>query len=416
MLNNKRILIVGNKLSGTSAYVFALNSGGKPEFYTDDLVIRRNSFDFAVISPGVSKHSTVYYKIKAQGIPILSELDFAYLNTLFNSISVTGTNGKTTVVNMVNGLLEVVGISSEKVGNIGIPFSSLNDNTLRIAELSSFMLEQSRYFRTDYSCITNITVDHLDYHLTRENYKNAKLKLISFTKKGICFDPSVIDQSLLPSRLQRITYSLGKDTDIFLDDSWICYREKGKTIKIIDIRGMQLVGTHNIENSMSALGLCILSNGYNANYAKFLSRYRGEKYRNEFVGIINSHRVYNDSKGTNVSSVIASYKTMNGATALILGGYDKGESYRPLFDIIKNGDRIYAQGDNGLSISDGASRANIKNTYCGTLEEAIVKALSCGCDNVLFSPGTSSFDRFTSYEQRGKFFDDYVKEFAKKAI
>lgn len=416
MLNNKRILIVGNKLSGTSAYIYALNSGAKPEFYTEKMLIDRTMFDFAVISPGISKHCAEYYKLKAIGIPILSELDFAYLNTLFKSISVTGTNGKTTVVNMVYGMLDSVGIHCEMVGNIGIPFSSLSNNTLRIAEISSFMLEQSRYYRTDYSCITNITVDHIEYHQTQEKYREAKLKLFSFTKKGVCIDPANIEESLIPNRLSKITYSLDKDTDIYLDNGHICFREGGKSYKAIDLSKVQLLGVHNIQNAMSALGLCILSNGYNSNYVDFLYNYKGEKYRNVYVGTIYSKKVYNDSKGTNVSSVIASYRTMKGSTALILGGYDKGESYRPLFDILTKSDRVFTQGDNGEKISDEASRANIMNTYCKTLEEAIIRALNSKCDNILFSPGTSSFDRFTSYEQRGEFFDEYIKRIKKKSF
>lgn len=416
MLNNKKILIVGNKLSGTSAYIYALNSGAKPEFYTEKMVIDRNMFDFAVISPGISKHSTEYYKLKTIGMPILSELDFAYLNTLFRSISITGTNGKTTVVNMVNGMLDGIGIKSEMVGNIGIPFSSLTDYTLRIAELSSFMLEQSEYFRTDYSCITNITADHLEYHKTQERYREAKLKLFSFTKKGVCFNPANIEESLIPNRLSKITYSLDKNTDIYVDKGHICFRECGTAYKAIDLSKIQLSGVHNIENAMSALSLCILSNGFNYNYADFLYKYKGEKYRNTFLGMIDSMKVYNDSKGTNVSSVIASYRTMKGSTALILGGYDKGESYRPLFDILNKSDRVFTQGDNGEKISVEASRTNVMNTYCKTLEEAIIRALNSKCDNILFSPGTSSFDRFISYVQRGEFFDEYIKKIKKKAV
>lgn len=416
MLNNKKVLIVGNKLSGTSAYIYALNSGAKPEFYTEEMVIARNTFDFAVISPAVSKHSSVYFKLKSIGIPILSELDFAYLNTLFKSISVTGTNGKTTVVNMVNGMLNCTGIQCEMVGNMGIPFSSLKDNNLRIAELSSFMLEQSRYFRTDYSCITNITVDHLEYHKTLEKYKDAKLKLFSFTKKGVCYNPLKLKGCRIPQNIKIITYSLENNTDIYLDDHYICYRENGRLYKAVDINEMKLIGKHNIENAMSALGLCILSNGFNRNYADFLYHYKGEKYRNNFVGIINSKNVYNDSKGTNVSAVIASYRMMKGSTALILGGYDKGESYRPLLNILKSKDRVFAQGDNGKKVIEEASRENIMNTYCKTLEEAIIRALNSDCDNILFSPGTSSFDRFVSYEQRGEFFDEYIRKFEKKTF
>lgn len=408
MLKGKRILIVGSGLSGKSVFSYAKKVEAIPTFYSDRLDINLKCFDLAVISPAVSRSSREYIRVKGCGIPIYSELDFAYLASPFRSISVTGTNGKTTTVNMVKGMLESAGVSSELLGNMGIPFTSRKSDDLQICELSSFMLEQSRFYQSDYSCITNITVDHLDYHKTIEKYKKAKLKLISLTKDGIAYNPESYPLPEL-NKKRLITYSLNRKTDIYIKNGTVFYREKEIDYRLIDIDEIKLKGNNNIENALSAFALCILANGFNLKYADFLRVYKGERYRCEFVDVINGKNVYNDSKGTNVSSVISAYEKMNGTTAILLGGYDKGESYKPLLQRLSEGDIVFISGDNRNEIYKDAIKCNVLANNCKSLEEAIIKALNSKADNILFSPGCSSFDRFSSYAERGKFFYDFIK-------
>lgn len=411
MLKNKRILILGKGISGKAVYDYARSEGAKAEFYDDNVVVDKRNFDFAVISPGISKSQNIYIKVKGSGIPIFSELDFAYLNKPFSSLAVTGTNGKTTVALMVYGMLKNANIECEPIGNMGIPFCTFSNNCQKVAEISSFMLEQSKYFRTDYSCITNITVDHLQFHITREKYRNAKLKLLSFSKKGIVYNPDRFDFLPYVKGKNSLTYSVNRKADLFVKDNTIFYNDSYKTYGLLNIDDMKISGKHNVENTLSALGLCIISHGYRKEYASFLKEYRGEKYRNEYKGIIKGKKVYNDSKGTNVSSTVASYETMSGSTAILVGGYDKGESFLPLLERLNQKDVLYVFGDNAEKIVDEAGKNNVRNHYCKTIEEAFVKAIFDKVDNILFSPACSSFDRFENFEKRGEFFDEFIEKF-----
>lgn len=413
MLKIKGILILGNGISGRAVYEYARSEGANAVFFHDGISVDKTKFDFAVISPGISKSQNCYIKIKGSGIPVFSELDFAYLNKPFRSLSVTGTNGKTTVALMVCGMLKKANIECEPIGNMGIPFCSFKTNFPKVAEVSSFMLEQSKFFRTDYSCITNITVDHLQYHVTREKYRKAKLKLLSFSEKGIVYNPERFDFLPFVAGKKSLTYSINGKTDLFVKNGIIYYNDRYKTYGILNIDDMKISGKHNVENTLSALGLCIISFGYHSGYADFLKEYRGEKFRNEYKGIINGKRVYNDSKGTNVSSTVASYETMSGCTAILVGGYDKGESFAPLFERINQKDVLYVFGDNSEKIVAEAGKNNIRNHLCKTIEEAFVKALFDKVDNILFSPACSSFDRFENFEKRGEFFDEFIEKFKK---
>ena len=411
MLKNKKILIMGSGLTGKAAYDFAVSRGATAVFFDENTVDDKKRFDFAIISPGISKYKNEYIKVKGSGIPIFSELDFAYLNNPFRSLSVSGTNGKTTVALMVTGMLNRAGIKTEPIGNMGIPFCSFSSDCLKVAEISSFTLEQSKFFKTDYSCITNITVDHLQYHGTQKKYENAKYKLFSFTDKGIVYNPSRFDVSKYTKDKKTMTYSVDGTADLFVYNNTIFYKDSYKTYKIINIDEMKISGKHNVENTLSALGLCIISNGLLRGYDEFLREYKGEKFRNEYRGVINAKKIYNDSKGTNVSSTVASLETMKGATAILLGGFDKGESFSPLFEKTTKNDVIYAFGDNSEKICSEAGKHNVRNHLCKTLEEAVIKALSDNVDNVLFSPACSSFDRFQNFEKRGEFFDEFIEKF-----
>lgn len=410
-MKNKRVLVVGNGLTGKAVFEKVNELGGRAEFFEIGKELSLKDYDFSVISPGISRKSETYIKLKGSGIPIYSELDFAFLLEPFKAISVTGTNGKTTVVNLICGMLNSANINASLVGNVGVPFCKREKSDWYVAELSSFMLEQSKFFKSAYSSITNIAEDHKEYHVTFERYKNAKRKLLKHTEKGVVFDEKHVKKEWIPQNLKTLQYSSeDKSADIFLEDDEIKYREKGNVYKFIELEKMKIFGMHNVDNVMNALGLSIISNGFHKEYAQFVEAYSGEKWRLEYKGIINEKKVFNDSKGTNVASVIAGYRCMKGETALILGGYDKKESYKPLFKILNDGDRAFICGDNANEISEEAGKLNVIHTKTPTLEEAIIKAFKSNVKNVLFSPGCSSFDRFTSFEERGKFFDEFIEK------
>lgn len=411
MLKNKRVLVVGNGLTGKAVFKKVFELGGVAEYYEEDKDLSLNNYDLSVISPGISRREHTYIRLKGSGIPIYSEVDFAYLTNPFNAISITGTNGKTTVVNLVNGMLNSAGISATPVGNVGVPFCEAPKADWWVSEVSSFMLEQSKFFKSMYSTITNIEPDHKEYHITFERYRRAKLKLLKMTERGVVYNADYIKRELIPRNLDVIRYSIeDKTADIYVDNNKICYRENGKIFELLEIASINLVGKHNLENIMNAFGLSIMSNGYRKEYTEFVKAYKGEAYRLVYCGIKNGKKIYNDSKGTNVSAVISAYKCMNGRTALILGGYDKKESYKPLFKVLQKGDIALISGDNGDTVSKEAGKCNVIHYHCKTLEEAIVRAVNSDTENVLFSPGCSSYDRFANFEERGKFFDEFIEK------
>lgn len=411
MIKSKMVLVVGNGLTGKAVFEKTFELGGSAEYYVEGMDISGRVFDIAVISPGISKKSKTYIHLKGSGIPIYSELDFAYLTKPFKSLCISGTNGKTTVANLVCGMLNSANVSATMLGNMGIPFCKMNYADWQVTELSSFMIEQSRFFRSTYSTITNIAPDHKEYHITFERYRRAKLKLFKLTENGVVYNQNRIDKACIPQNLKTLRYDINDNTaDIFVDNGKICYKENSHNFEVMDVNEIKIIGSHNLENILNALGLCIISNGLKKEYADFIKEYKGEKYRLEYKGIINQKRVFNDSKGTNVASVISAYECMKGKTALILGGYDKKESYRPLFEKVKKGDIAFISGDNREVISSEAGKCNVLHTKCTTLEEAIIRAVNSNVENVLFSPGCSSFDRFTSFEERGKFFDEFIEK------
>lgn len=411
MIRKKRVLVVGNGLTGKAVFEKTNELGGKAEYFDVKKDLTLEDYDFSVISPGISRKSETYIKLKGSGIPIYSEVDFAFMLEPFKAISVSGTNGKTTVVNLICGMLNSANIDASLVGNVGVPFCQRKKSDWYVAEISSFMLEQSKFFRSQYSAITNIAPDHKEFHGTFERYKKAKLKLFKYTEKGVVFDEKHIKKDWVPENLQTLRYSIDdKSADIFVEDEEIKYREKGQTFKVVNFDKIHIVGRHNVENIMNSLGLCVISNGFRKGYADFIESYRGEKWRLEYKGVINGKKVFNDSKGTNVAAVMTAYRCMKGTTALILGGYDKKESYRPLFEILKAGDKAIISGDNAEIVSEEAGKANVIHVKTSTLEEAIIKAFKSNVQNILFSPGCSSFDRFTSFEERGKFFDEFIEK------
>lgn len=411
MIKNKSVLVVGNGLTGKAVFEKAFELGGSAEYYAEGMDLTQRVFDIAVISPGISKKSKTYIHLKGSGIPIYSELDFAYLIKPFKSLCISGTNGKTTVANLVCGMLNSANVSASMLGNMGVPFCRMKDAEWQVTELSSFMIEQSKFFRSSYSTITNIAPDHKEYHITFERYKKAKIKLFKLTENGVVYNQNRIDKVYIPKNLKNLRYDINDNTaDIYVDNGKIYYKEDSHIFNVIDVEDIKIIGNHNLENVLGALALCIISNGYKKEYVEFIKEYKGEKYRLEYKGIINQKKVFNDSKGTNVASVISAYKCMNGKTALILGGYDKKQSYRPLFEKVKKGDIAFISGDNREVISNEAGKCNVLHNMCTTLEEAIIRAVNSNVDNVLFSPGCSSFDRFTSFEERGKFFDEFIEK------
>ena len=400
-LNDKKILVCGNGLSGQAVFCKTKELSATPVYYEDGIDVK--DYDLAVVSPSFSIKGDLYRKLMANSIPTYSEIDLAYLLYPRKMIGVTGTNGKTTTVKLVEGMLNSAKVDALAAGNIGIPLITSRIAEVTVCEISSFMLEQSSFIRCEYSAITNIEKDHLDRHGTFGEYERCKRKIYQLTLKGIALNAA--DKTKTREDLKKISYSSNKDSDVKVKDGKIyCYDEP-----IIKIEDIALKGNRNLQNVLCALSLCYLYKGYDTRYTDFLGEYSGEPYRMTYKGNIRGKEVYNDSKGTNVAATLAALKEIEGSVCLILGGYGKEEDYDLFFRSLDDRNIFYCvYGKNAKEISSYAEKYERPYKTYRTLDEATEKAFSVNCKTILFSPTTSSFDAFSSYMERGKYFDELL--------
>jgi len=408
-LKGKRILIFGNGLSGQAVFFKAKELDAIPRYWQGEIILRKTT-DIAVISPYFSKRDKIYADLISEGIPVYSEIDFAYLTTPRDIIAISGTNGKTTTVKITDGLLRSAGVDSTIAGNVGVPLTTSKNSKITVCEISSFMLEQSFFIRPLISTITNVEPDHLERHKTFGEYFRTKLKLFDLTQ-----DYAILEKGGIippPEKLKKFYYSKTEKADLYVKENVIKYCDKNEEFDVVNVDEIALKGDYNLNNVLSALSLSIVYNGFNENYAEFLKEYKGEKFRFEYLGIVKNKKIYNDSKGTNCASTLAALNNLNGKIILLIGGYDKGEDYGVFFDKLKGKDIFYCiYGASGKRISEEAEKKGVKYVFYKNIEKAIRFALELNGDNLLFSPTTSSYDAFQNFEERGLFFNKIIEEY-----
>lgn len=397
-LSGKRCLIFGNGISGKGALSRLNKLNGTGNFY--DGSFKREDYDFAVISPYMSIYSKEYARLISSGIPVFSEPDFAFLTGTDTTIGVTGTNGKTTVVRYVEQLFKGIGKEGKGIGNIGYALSSYYGNG-GICEISSYMLEQSSYFKCDYSVVTNIQPDHLDRHRTFAEYRRVKLKMFALTRKGIAVNINSPFYNDIPKSKIIIEYSLSDKGNLFVSGDKIVYNDGSRHILY---EGANIPCGYERENYLQALALCIMTCGLSEAYFKV--KLKKDLYRMQYMGIYNGKKVYNDSKGTNIGATLAGLSSLEGNTILIVGGYDKGEDYSKL---MVGGFKLYIIGQNANKIIKSAEEYNKEYLYFNSLSDALDSALKADCDNILFSPTCASFDQYNSYIERGEHFNELLR-------
>lgn len=428
--NGKRVLVIGKGASGMAAVDVLLSLGAHPVVYDDydhlpcsveQYTLGRirdsiHTFDCGILSPAIALNNPLVRLCGEYGIPLMSELDLAYTLCPGGIVAVTGTNGKTTTVCLVERLLRSIGINARAVGNIGVPFSrvaaSMRPDDVAVVEVSSFMLEQSRCFACDQAAILNISPDHLQRHGSMQEYRRCKSRLLDHAA-GYCTDADMPD---LPTRadIPCMRYSLvDSDCDAYVADSAVFVRDGGRIIRVIDVDQLGLRGRHNLRNVLCALCLCVMRCGYRDSYKDVLQAYAGEPMRVQCVRQ-GRPRVYNDSKATNIAATAAAVDRMSGSTALLLGGFDKGEDYAAFLS------NLPPKITHLIVFGQAASRIAATATAVGrcpaplvadNVREAVRLAMRCDVDNVLFSPSCSSFDEFSGYIQRGYAFEEAVADY-----
>lgn len=371
-------------------------------------------YDYAVVSPSVEPTNKVMTLLAERGVPVLSEPDLGYLLAQCKIIGVTGTNGKTTVVSMTAHLLQTAGIEAVACGNIGVPFcqvaSGLGSDGIAVVEMSSYQLQQSTRFAADYAAITNIGVDHIERHGSMEAYIACKRKLVDGARMGVVRDLDLP----LPTRADLPCYGYsveGKRGVAYYADGaiWI---KAGEEIKVIDECDLPVKGQHNLRNALCALSLASMAVGYRPEFAMGLKTYRAEPMRCQQLTHTRPY-VFNDSKATNLSATRSALSTMRGTVALLLGGYDKGESFVEFFATLSDEVKevvLFGASRERLAREAKQAGAGGRVIVCEDLASAVRVACQAGTDNVLFSPASSSFDAYSGYLERGRDFERLVGE------
>lgn len=420
--HKKQVLVVGKGVSGQAAYLRLSELGAMPSYYDDHdcegdarqlsvSQIEGRAFDFAVVSPGVRPDNAILALLARHSIPLISEPDLGYLLFGGITVAVTGTNGKTTTVRLVESILRHAGLKVAAVGNIGTPFCAVREPLdVAVVEMSSFQCHYSVLFAPTVAAVTNLAPDHMEWHGTMQRYRQAKLKLLETA--GIYAHN--VDDPDLPQVTGKpcITYSMtDAGADVYVHQRDIYVREKGDVFRVATVDELPLAGNHNVYNVLCALALAVAAVGYHPQYSAGILAYRGEPMRNQQLTFTRPY-VFNDSKGTNTSATMAAMRQMVGTTALLLGGWDKGEDFTRLFRQLSGTTALIAFGAAGRRIyADAVAYGIAQCVYVPTVADAVREAVALDKDNILFSPACSSFDQYDSYMARGADFEREIHRY-----
>ena len=378
--------------------------------------------DVLALSPGVSVFDPHVQMAAEQGVTVLGELEIAYELSRGKVIAITGTNGKTTTTALTGEIMKAAYPDVYVVGNIGTSYASValdtTNDSVTVAEVSSFQLESIRDFHPAVSAVLNLTPDHLNRHGTFENYAACKMDIArNQTPEETCvinYDDLYL-RELASQLTPQVLYFSRKEQlkkGICLKEDQIVYCDGSHVIEVMNRHDMNLMGDHNVENVMAAIGIAISAGVSVPVIRKSVQQFQAVEHRIEYVCTKHGVAYYNDSKGTNTDAAAKAVDSMVAPTILIAGGYDKGADFT---DWIKgfNGkvkDMILI-GATAEKIRDTALKCDFTSLHMeGSLEAAVRKAaeLAEEGDAVLLSPACASWDQFKSYEQRGQMFKEFV--------
>ena len=405
----KNALVLGNGTSGKGAAKALGRAGARVmTVETDGLPPCVEESDLIVVSPGIPETHPVLAYAALHDIPVLGEIG---LGAYFNAapvIAVTGTNGKTSTVMMLGDIYRAAGVDACVCGNIGTSFAdrvSERAYARVILELSSFQLLHAAPLRAHVACITNLACDHLDRHGSMLEYRHAKLRIADGQTENDCL--IVPDElSLTGLRGRPRIYRRRDVAKVEGGGLWV-FGER-----VADIANLRVKGAHDLENAGNAAAVAYADGIAPSAIRAGLSAFVPAPHRIAPVGEVGGTSFFDDSKGTNPAATLAALRSMTGSTALIAGGSDKGMDYVPLFRDMPNGVRaVFVTGANAEKMTAAARACGFADIReCDTLGEAVRRAAAGGFDNVLFSPASASFDRYSDYKERGDAFQREVRK------
>ena len=379
-----------------------------------------SSSQLMVISPGIPVDAPFTDVVRNAGIPIWSEIELAYHYGKGKIAAITGTNGKTTTTALVGEIVKAHNAKTIVVGNIGIPYTELcdttDDDSDTVAEISSFQLETVIDFHPNVSAILNLTPDHLNRHYTFENYGNVKF---SITKNQTMDDVTVLNYDDEHTRAMgekakdhcHVVYfsRLEKPAGgVYVEDGDIILEDGDKKINVLAIKDLKLMGAHNVENVLAAVGISYYMGVPVDVIRDVATSFKAVAHRIEYVDTIDGVAYYNDSKGTNPDAAIKGIQAMVAPTFLIGGGYDKGSEYDEWIEAFDGKVKwLVLIGQTAQKIADCAKRHGFNSIiFEENLQDAVAYCHENAVDGdaVLLSPACASWGQFDNYEQRGDMF------------
>ncbi|ANH82310.1 UDP-N-acetylmuramoylalanine--D-glutamate ligase [Niabella ginsenosidivorans] len=442
----KHLVILGGGESGVGAAILArqkgygvfLSDGGSlKEVYRNELEQEGISWeegghteekilvaDEIVKSPGIPEKNELMQKIRAKGIPVISEIELAYRFAGSSKIvAITGSNGKTTTTALIHHILKTGGLDAALAGNIGMSFAkqvALDPKPVYVVEVSSFQLDDIDQFRPYISVLTNITEDHLDrYGYNFDNYIASKFRIIRNQQATDYFiynaDDEVTKRSLDKFNIQSIQLPISMENEnsaAFIKDGDM-YVRTGEDFINMSIYDFTLKGKHNQYNTMAACVTAATMDIRKEKIREAVQTFQNLEHRMEHVATIRGVEFINDSKATNVNSTWYALESMTKPTVLILGGVDKGNDYSLMQEMVAEKVKaIICLGVDNKKIHEAFGNTVSIIIDTTSAEEAVGAAFAHAekGDVVLLSPACASFDLFKNYEDRGRQFKRAVIE------
>lgn len=446
-LQNKKVLIVGSGKSGIAAAGLLVKAGALPVLFdsNEKLTIKemeeklgniqipcyagslpeniKKETEILVLSPGVPVDLPFVEAFKALGVPVIGEIELAYLLEKGRVVAITGTNGKTTTTTLVGEIMQAHFDKVFVVGNIGNPYTlevtKTDENSVTVAEISSFQLETTDTFHPVVSAILNITPDHLNRHHTMENYVAAKEAVaVKQTKDEVCvlnYEDAYLSDfaKRCPARVIFFSSKHKLEDGYFYENGYIYRAEGGNCEQILNVHtDMNLVGICNVENVMAALAISESMSVPKETVLQVIKAFKAVEHRIEYVAEKGGVLYYNDSKGTNPDAAIQGIRAMARPTVLIGGGYDKGSTYDEWIEAFEGKVKcLVLLGQTKEKIAECARAHGFSDIKMAeTFKEAFdicVEVAESG-DAVLLSPACASWGMFPNYEERGRIFKEYV--------
>ena len=388
--------------------------------HTEELILNA---DEVVKSPGIPGTVPMVQKVKENGIPVISEIEFASRYDSAKKICITGSNGKTTTTSLIYYLLKNAGLNVGLGGNIGQSYAyqvATEHFDYYVLEISSFQLDDIRDFRPDIAIITNITPDHLDrYDHKMENYVNAKFNITRNLREDDCFifdsddEITVGHLSKIVLRCKMLPFSQEKELEqgAFIRENKMIVRVDEEETDVF-LESLALGGKHNVYNSMAA-ALAAKATGIESDVIRnSLATFKPIEHRLEPVLSIKDVLYINDSKATNVDSAWYALECQKRPVVWILGGTDKGNDYSVLNDLVREKVKgIVCLGVDNKKIHEAFGGMVSRMEDALSAREAVQKAaaMADAGDVVLLSPCCASFDLFKNYEDRGEQFKAAVR-------